>query len=61
MGTGRTDEFRKDAVQIAPNNGLSWRQVVDDLGAGFEVAEEGALGHDGKLANRPAPQQATFL
>jgi transposase len=48
MGTGRTDEFRKDAVRIAlsskdqkmiwgiifPENGLSRQQVADDLGVG---------------------------
>lgn len=32
MGTGRTDEFRKDAVRIALTSGLSRRQVADDLG-----------------------------
>ena len=48
MGTGRTDEFRKDAVRIAlsskdqkmiwgiifPENRLSRQQVADDLGVG---------------------------
>ena len=29
MGTGRTDEFRKDAVRIALTSGLSRRQVSD--------------------------------
>ena len=28
MGTGRTDEFRKDAVRIALTSGLTRRQVV---------------------------------
>ncbi len=32
MGTGRTDEFRKDAVRIALTSGLTRRQVADDLG-----------------------------
>ena len=31
MGTGRTDEFRKDAVRIALTSGLSRRQVADDI------------------------------
>lgn len=35
MGTGRTDEFRKDAVRIALTCGLSRRQVADDLGVGL--------------------------
>lgn len=34
MGTGRTDEFRKDAVRIALTSGLSRQQVADDLGVG---------------------------
>ena len=34
MGTGRTDEFRKDAVRIALTSGLTRRQVADDLGVG---------------------------
>jgi hypothetical protein len=33
MGTGRTDEFRKEAVRIALTSGLSRRQVADNLGA----------------------------
>ncbi len=33
MGTGRTDEVRKDAVRIALTSGLSRRQVADDLGS----------------------------
>lgn len=36
MGTGRTDEFRKDAVRIALTSGLTRRQdadeVVNDIG-----------------------------
>ena len=31
MGTGRTDEFRRDAVRIALTSGLTRRQVADDL------------------------------
>ena len=37
MGTGRTDEFHKDAVRIALTSGLSRRQVADDLGRGFST------------------------
>ncbi len=35
MGTGSTDEFRKDVVRIALTSGLSRRQVADDLGFGL--------------------------
>jgi transposase len=35
MSTGRTDEFREDAVRIALTSGLSRRQVADDLGLAF--------------------------
>ena len=31
MGTGRTEEFRKDTVRIALTSGLSRRQVADDV------------------------------
>ena len=34
MGTGRTDEFRKDAVRMVLTNGLSRQQVADDLSVG---------------------------
>lgn len=37
MGTGRTDEFRKDAVRIALTSGLSRRRVADDLGVGLST------------------------
>ena len=37
MGTGRTDEFRKDAVRIARTSGLSRRQIADDLGVGVST------------------------
>ncbi len=37
MSTGRTDEFRKEAVRIALTSGLSQRQVADDLGVGFST------------------------
>lgn len=35
MGTGRTDEFRKDAVRIALTSGLSRRQIAGDPGGGL--------------------------
>jgi len=35
MSTGRTDEFRKEAVRIALTSGFSRRQVADDLGGCF--------------------------
>lgn len=37
MNTGRTDEFRKDAVRIALTSGLTRRQVADDLGVGLST------------------------
>jgi transposase len=37
MSTGRTDEFRKEAMRIALTSGLSRRQVADDLGVGFST------------------------
>jgi hypothetical protein len=37
MSTGRTDEFRDEAVRIALTSGLSRRQVADDLGVGFST------------------------
>jgi transposase len=37
MGTGRRDEFRKDAVRIALTSGLSRHQVADDLGVGLST------------------------
>lgn len=40
MGTGRTDEFRKDAVRIALTSGLTRRQVADNLGVGLSTLNE---------------------
>ena len=37
MGTGRTDEFRKDAVRIALTSGLTRKQIADDLGVGMST------------------------
>ena len=45
MGTGRTDEFRKDAVRIALTSGLSRRQVADDLGVCLSTLNKGVTAH----------------
>jgi transposase len=47
MSTGRTDEFRKDAVRIALTSGLSRRQVADDLGGGFSTLNKWVSAHRG--------------
>ena len=45
MGTGRTDEFRKDAVRIALTSGLTRRQVADDLGVGLSTLNKWVTAH----------------
>jgi transposase-like protein len=45
MGTGRTDEFRKDAVRIALTSGLSRQQVADDLGVGKSTLNKWVTAH----------------
>ncbi len=45
MGTGRTDEFRKDAVRIALTSGLTRRQVADDLGVGLSTINKWVNAH----------------
>ena len=45
MGTGITDEFRKDAVRIALTSGLSRRQVADDLGVGMSTLNKWISAH----------------
>ena len=45
MGTGRTDEFRKDAVRIALTSGLSRRQITDDLGIGLSTLNKWVNAH----------------
>ena len=45
MGTGRTDEFRKDAVRIALTSGLSRQQVADDLGVGKSTLNKWVAAH----------------
>ena len=37
MGLKRTDEFRQDAVRIAMTNGLTRKQVADNLGVGMST------------------------
>jgi transposase len=45
MGTGRTDEFRKDAVRIALTSGLSRQQVADALGVGKSTLNKWVTAH----------------
>ena len=59
MGTVRTDEFRKDAVRIAlsskdqdlirgiklPEDGLTRRQLADDLGVGMSTLNKWVTAH----------------
>ncbi len=47
MSTGRTEEFRKEAVRIALTSGLSRRQVADDLGVGFSTLNKWVSAHRG--------------
>lgn len=42
MVSGRTDEFREDAVRIALTSGLTRRQVADDLGVGLSTLNKWA-------------------
>ena len=45
MGTGRTDEFRRDSVRIALTSGLSRRQVAEDLGVGLSTLNKWVNAH----------------
>ena len=45
MGTGRTDEFRKDAVRIALTSGLSRKKIADDLGVGMSTLNKWITAH----------------
>jgi len=45
MGLKRTDEFRKDAVRIAPTSGLTRKQVADDLGVGMSMLNKWITAH----------------
>jgi len=45
MGTGRTEEFRKDAVRIALTSGLSRRQLADELGGGMSTLNKWVTAH----------------
>ena len=40
MAQRRSEEFRRDAVRIAPASGLSRQQVAADLGVGFVEPDE---------------------
>ncbi|MDP3263922.1 MAG: transposase [Tabrizicola sp.] len=54
MGTGRTAEFRKDAVRIALTSGLSRRQVADDLGVGLSTLNKWVSAHRDTIEGRGA-------
>ena len=45
MCTGRTDEFRKDAVRITLTSGLSRRHVAGDLGVGLSTLNKWVNAH----------------
>ena len=45
MGTGRTDELRKDAVRIALTSGLARKQIADDLGVGMSTLNKWITAH----------------
>ena len=45
MGLQRTDEFRQDAVRIALTNGLTRKQVADDLGIGMSALNKWITSH----------------
>jgi len=45
MGRTRSDEFRKDAVRIALTNGLTRKQVADDLGVGMSTLNKWITAH----------------
>ena len=45
MGTGRTDEFRKDAVRIAFTSGLTRKHIADDLGVGMSTLNKWITAH----------------
>jgi transposase len=45
MGTGRTDEFLRDAVRIALTRGLSRQQVADALGVGKSTLNKWVTAH----------------
>lgn len=45
MGTGRTDEFRRNAVRIALTSGLTRRQVADDLGVRLSTLNKWVTAH----------------
>ena len=47
MGTGKTDEFRKDAVRIALTSGLTRKQIAEDPGVGVLTLNKLIMAHRG--------------
>ena len=45
MGTGRTNEFRKDTVRIALTSGLLWRQIAHDQGVDLSTLNKWVNAH----------------
>jgi transposase len=45
MGLKQTDEFRQDALQFALTNGLSRKQVADDLVVGMSTLNKRITSH----------------
>lgn len=45
MGTGRTDEVRKDAVRIVLTSELPRKQIADDLGVGMSTLNKWITAH----------------
>jgi transposase-like protein len=60
MGTGRTDEFRKDAVRIALTSGLSQRQVADDLGVEMSTLNKWVTAAASLNPGSPRPRVRLF-
>jgi transposase len=60
MGTGKTDEFRKDAARIALTSGLSRRQVADDLGVGMSTLNKWITAHRDTDVVPPKDRELAF-
>ena len=52
MTTGRSEEFRHDAVRIALTSGLTRRQVSSDLGVGLSPLNKWIKNHGDRRAGR---------
>ena len=50
-----------DIAQRQREADVEHHRQANDLGARFEVAKRGALGHPARLAGRPTPLQEKFL